>query len=79
MTKQCKQRRTTYVVGVDNGDPLNSSTDLLQANPAYTHFMAWRTGGGREAGNTHINGFVTEILDVLRAHVEGGLAGHQKH
>lgn len=29
--------------------------------------------------NTHINGFITEVLDVLRAHVQGRFARHQEH
>lgn len=42
------------------------------------------SGGGRQSpgppgGDTHIYGLVAEILDVLRAHVERGLAGHQEH
>lgn len=35
--------------------------------------------GTPRGGDTHIDGLVTEILDVLGAHVEGGLAGHQEH
>jgi hypothetical protein len=29
--------------------------------------------------NTHINGFIIEVFDVLRAHIQGGFAGHQEH
>lgn len=37
-------------------------------------------GPMRETGkSTHINGFVIEVLDVLRAHIQGGLARHQEH
>lgn len=35
--------------------------------------------GTPRGGDTHIYGLVAEILDVLRAHVEGGLAGHEEH
>lgn len=37
-----------------------------------------QTDSAWEGGVTHIDGFVAEVFDVLRSHVEGGLTGHQK-
>lgn len=31
------------------------------------------------AEDTHIYGLIAEVLDILRSHVKGWLAGHQEH
>lgn len=36
-------------------------------------------GQGTTPAHTHINGFITEVFDILWSHVERRLAGHQKH
>lgn len=59
-------------------------TRLSRSSSSYHRDMGLSVGGQAEptapwGGDTHIYGLVTEILDVLGAHVEWGLAGHQEH